>query len=70
MNPPAPFATQERLADGHIDIAFRAAAETTQEGGPERALHGLRHAARQRPHLSLPCRLAEGEPVPMIFVKV
>ena len=29
--PAAPFATQERLADGHIDIAFRAAAETTQE---------------------------------------
>ena len=29
--PDAPFATQERLADGHIDIAFRAAAETTQE---------------------------------------
>ena len=29
--PAASFATQERLADGHIDIAFRAAAETTQE---------------------------------------
>jgi D-aminopeptidase len=29
--PAAPFAAQERLADGHIDIAFRAAAETTQE---------------------------------------
>ena len=29
--PAAPFATQVRLADGHIDIAFRAAAETTQE---------------------------------------
>lgn len=29
--PAAPFATQERLVDGHIDIAFRAAAETTQE---------------------------------------
>ena len=29
--PAAPFVTQVRLADGHIDIAFRAAAETTQE---------------------------------------
>ncbi|ABR63947.1 P1 family peptidase [Sinorhizobium medicae] len=29
--PPASFATQERIADAHIDIAFRAAAETTQE---------------------------------------
>jgi len=30
-DPATPFATQERLADDHIDIAFRAAAETTQE---------------------------------------
>lgn len=30
-DPSTPFATQERLADDHIDIAFRAAAETTQE---------------------------------------
>lgn len=30
-DPSTPFATQERLADDNIDIAFRAAAETTQE---------------------------------------
>ncbi|MFN7022921.1 MAG: P1 family peptidase [Pseudorhizobium sp.] len=29
--PPMAFATQERLADDHIDTAFRAAAEATQE---------------------------------------
>ncbi len=29
--PATAFTTQERLADGHIDIAFRAAADTTQE---------------------------------------
>jgi D-aminopeptidase len=30
-DPAMPFSLQERLADDHIDIAFRAAAETTQE---------------------------------------
>lgn len=30
-DPAKAFSTQERLADDHIDIAFRAAAETTQE---------------------------------------
>lgn len=30
-DPAKPFSTQERLADDHIDIAFRAAAETAQE---------------------------------------
>ena len=30
-DPVAPFAVQQRLSDGFVDIAFRAAAETTQE---------------------------------------
>lgn len=30
-DPVAPIASQQRLSDDHIDLAFRAAAESTQE---------------------------------------